>query len=92
MEVVVILILGLLAATAVAYPLISDRAGRGPDDAVLDAHIARYREALRAGTVCENCSVANPPGSRYCSECGRQLPLAAGAGDDARVKSTRPDE
>lgn len=78
MEIVVILLLGLIAATVVAYPLISDRAVSGPPDAVLDAQVARYREALRAGTVCERCEQANPPGSRYCSECGRALSLAAG--------------
>ena len=43
---------------------------------------ARYREALRAGTVCEHCTFANPPGSRFCADCGRRLeePGSVGAG------------
>lgn len=51
----------------------------GPDQPVaradtrLELEILRYREALRAGTICEHCSSANPPGSRYCKECGEQL-------------------
>ncbi|MFP4624898.1 MAG: zinc-ribbon domain-containing protein [Gemmatimonadota bacterium] len=33
----------------------------------------RYRDALRAGTVCESCRAANPPGSRFCGQCGLEL-------------------
>ncbi len=35
--------------------------------------VLRYREALRAGTVCPACMQANPPGSAYCMECGERL-------------------
>jgi hypothetical protein len=36
----------------------------------------RYREALRANTVCRRCGQANPAGSRYCFECGSTLAAA----------------
>ena len=42
----------------------------GPE---LRPEVDRYREALRAGTVCERCGQANAPGSRFCGECGRPL-------------------
>jgi uncharacterized OB-fold protein len=37
--------------------------------------VLRYREALRAGTLCVRCGQANPPGSAYCADCGKRLPL-----------------
>lgn len=43
----------------------------------VEAEITRYREALRAGTVCPRCSFANSAGSRFCSECGSALEAAA---------------
>lgn len=42
----------------------------------LEREVARYRLALRAGTLCSECGRANEPGSRYCGECG--APLGAG--------------
>jgi len=39
----------------------------------LRAEVDRYREALRAGTLCDRCGQANAPGSRFCGECGRPL-------------------
>jgi hypothetical protein len=42
----------------------------------LEQEVLRYREALRAGTVCNKCGQANPPGSRFCFDCGKALPLA----------------
>lgn len=45
----------------------------------VDAEIMRYRAAVGAGTVCRKCGQANPPGSRFCYECGHRLP-----GADAR--------
>ncbi|HEX6938466.1 MAG TPA: zinc ribbon domain-containing protein [Longimicrobiales bacterium] len=44
------------------------------DDAALDREVERYREAVRAGTVCARCRFANPAGSRFCADCGRRLP------------------
>jgi ribosomal protein L40E len=48
------------------------------DDA-LERDVARYRAALRAGTICRKCGEANPPGSRFCADCGSDLPV-----DDAQ--------
>lgn len=68
----VVFVLGLIAAGAVAFPFLT-----GPeryDDArELEADIRRYREAVAAGTVCSRCRAANPPGSRFCGDCGRGL-------------------
>jgi hypothetical protein len=44
--------------------------------AAIDADVTRYREARRAGTVCGRCAQANPPGSRFCMDCGRALPAS----------------
>lgn len=71
-ETLLIVALGLIVAAVVAYPLIAGRP-RYEDADALDADVARYREALRAGTVCRRCRAANPAGSRYCSECGQEL-------------------
>lgn len=43
------------------------------DDDALDAEVSRYREAIRAGSLCHRCSQANPRGSRFCAECGGRL-------------------
>lgn len=54
-----------------------------PDDSLQD-ELALYRAALRAGTVCDRCLQPNPEGSRFCSQCGRQLgkePVLFGEGD-----------
>ena len=48
-------------------------AGRAVADPATEEQILRYREALRARTICGYCSTANPPGSKYCKECGEQL-------------------
>jgi len=48
----------------------------GEDGPGLRAEVDRYREALRAGTLCGHCGQANDPGSRFCAECGK--PLAGG--------------
>jgi hypothetical protein len=71
-EYLVVVILGLIAIGAVAFPLLAGIA-RYPDEAALDADVRRYREAVAAGTVCAHCRAANPPGSRFCTECGRSL-------------------
>jgi hypothetical protein len=42
----------------------------------VEAEVLRYREAVRAGTVCKKCGQANPADSQFCYECGARLPLA----------------
>lgn len=71
-----------LAAEAPAA-IRAEQATAGPEGEVppeeddeLEREVARYRLALRAGTLCSACGGANEPGSRYCGECG--APLGAG--------------
>ena len=71
-EYIVVAILGVVALGAVAYPLIAGHA-RYAGQAELDDDLARYREAVAAGTVCPRCRWANPAGSRFCTDCGREL-------------------
>jgi hypothetical protein len=54
-------------AAAVAVPV-----GR-PGDAAVEGEIARYRQAISGGTLCRRCGEANPPGSRFCRDCGKPL-------------------
>lgn len=74
-EVLVVTALGFIVAAAVAFPLLAGRA-RYRDASALDADVERYREALAGGTVCARCRFANPPGSRFCAECGREVARA----------------
>jgi ribosomal protein L40E len=62
------------ASSATAPPESSQGATHGDDD--VESEVMRYREAVRAGTVCRKCGQANPGGSAYCFECGARLPLA----------------
>lgn len=40
----------------------------------LEADVRRYREALRAGTLCRRCAEANGPSAQFCTRCGSALP------------------
>lgn len=79
MEFIVILLIGAVGAGFVLAPVF--RARRAPaagvpvllDEAAIDREVERYREAVRAGTVCGRCRFANPAGSRYCADCGKPL-------------------
>jgi hypothetical protein len=55
-------------------------AGEPPRDTAaadeIELEVQRYRAALRAGTLCGRCGQANPADSRFCFDCGAQLPLA----------------
>jgi len=42
-------------------------------DQAIDEQVARYRAAIKDNTVCERCLTGNPPGSRFCAECGQPL-------------------
>lgn len=91
MELLVVILIAGAAVAAVLVPLVRrgpvhdaeldppapDAALRPPPEEV-EARIARYRDALRDGTVCRRCGRANPRGSRFCAECGRRLPAARG--------------
>lgn len=74
----VVIILGLIAAGAVAFPFLTG-ATRYENTERMEADIRRYRDAVAAGTVCSRCREANPPASRFCAECGK--PLAPDAED-----------
>ncbi|HEX7089214.1 MAG TPA: hypothetical protein VF192_03710 [Longimicrobiales bacterium] len=85
MEILIAVLMAAAAVGAVLVPFIAQ--GRAApagapalDEDAIEAAVARYREALRAGTVCARCVFANPPGSRFCADCGRPL-FEPGAGD-----------
>jgi hypothetical protein len=75
MEIAIIVTVAAIALGVVAYPLFSRRTANGAplSDEALNEQVARYREAIRSGTLCDRCLTANPADSRYCSECGRAL-------------------
>ena len=74
MEIAVMVVVAVVAIGFVAYPLLtgSERVTTFSEQA-LNEQVARYREAMRRGTLCDGCLTANAPGSRFCSECGRAL-------------------
>jgi hypothetical protein len=69
--------IALAAVAAIVLPLLL-RGRHTPVDAAgvepVEDEVMRYRAAVRADTLCARCGQANPPGSRYCHECGRTLP------------------
>ena len=71
-EYLLVAVLGLVALGAVAFPVLVGRE-RYLDRADFEADLQRYRDALRAGTVCGHCREPNPAGSRFCGQCGRPL-------------------
>src|SRR5688500_9123806 len=58
------------AAANAAHAGAAPAAGQSEDDRI-EREVLRYREALRAGTLCARCGQANPPGSAYCADCGK---------------------
>ena len=64
-----------LRGTALEYDWDGTRADarRVQRAARVEEEVVRYREALRAGTICARCGQANPTGSRFCGDCGRPL-------------------
>jgi hypothetical protein len=87
MEIAVLVIIAVAAAVAVLQPIVqppppgdvdfdgvpaTPEAQRAAADA-LEPELSRYREAVRAGTVCSRCGQANPVDSQFCFECGRPL-------------------
>ncbi len=65
----------LRAQTPVNYDWDGSAAGARREErrVEVESEVQRYRVALRAGTICTRCGQANPPGSRFCGECGRPL-------------------
>lgn len=65
-----------LTAEALAA-LEADEAARARDgeasDPDVEDEIARIREGLRSGLVCDDCGFTNEKGSRFCSACGHAL-------------------
>jgi hypothetical protein len=74
-----IAIIGLIVAAALAavlYPLLARgdaKPGERLSEEALNEQVARYRTAIKKGTLCERCLAANSAGSRYCSDCGAAL-------------------
>lgn len=71
-EYFVVIVLGLIALGAVAFPFLVGRE-RYASTADLDAEVRRYRDAVEADTVCNRCREANPAGSAFCGDCGAKL-------------------
>ena len=67
---IALLVLGAVAAVAMPFfrKPATDAVVR--DDGALEAMVAKYRSALKAGTVCDRCLRDNPEGSKYCADCG----------------------
>jgi hypothetical protein len=84
MENVVVVLLAVASVGAVLYPLIRREAAapdpilvvRPDDPPPTRKEVDRYRAALRRGTLCRGCGLANPEGSRFCAECGHRLESA----------------
>jgi hypothetical protein len=86
-EIAVLVIIGAATAVAVLQPLLRPPAmgevdfegvpaspeARAQALGSLEPELARYRDAVRAGTVCGRCGEANPEDSQFCSECGRPV-------------------
>ena len=77
--VAIFLLLALLAAVAIVYPLLPGHAPAPLAPAVTDGEIeAAVRKLRRAraggGRACPTCGEAYQPGDRFCVRCGGALP------------------
>ncbi len=87
MGIVVFLVLALVAAAAIAYPLFRRQMpGEAAATVVTDAEIERAVRALRrsrsrseSAHFCPSCGKAYQPGDRFCVSCGEELPQAQAA-------------
>jgi ribosomal protein L40E len=64
-----------VAAAAAAASPVTEAAAVGA--AALEGEVARYRDALKAGTLCSRCGEANPVDAKFCRDCGHALPASA---------------
>jgi ribosomal protein L32 len=86
MAIVVLALLFVVAAAAIAYPLLSRQASIAATAAVTDRDIERAVRRLRTargGLECPTCGHAYRAGDRFCVKCGADLP----AGIPAAVPS-----
>lgn len=76
MEIAIIGLIVAAALAAVLYPLLvrgDAKPGERLSEQALNERVARYRAAIKKGTLCERCLTANPSDSRFCSDCGAAL-------------------
>jgi predicted amidophosphoribosyltransferase len=86
MSIVIFFVLALLAAAAVAYPLLPGRAPARAASAVADRDIERAvrnlrRARARDGLFCPACGKGYQAGDRFCVRCGGDLPQAKAAAE-----------
>lgn len=100
MQLFIIILVAIAAVAIVIYPIMSARGdeGRGggfagAEGGDVDAAVARYREAVRAGTLCLECGFANLADAHFCADCGEPLIAAefgAAAADEAGPAPVAP--
>jgi hypothetical protein len=72
----IILVIALTAIGAVLFPILRKSDGgnvRPFSEEGLNQEVARFRSAIKGGTLCERCFAANPAKSRFCMDCGRPI-------------------
>ena len=88
MSIVVFVLLALIAAAAIAYPLLPGRAPAPPVPVVTDREIAHTvselrRSRRRGGTACPACGHGYQAGDQFCVRCGGELPQGQAAAGPA---------
>lgn len=79
MSIVVFFLLALIAAGAIAYPLLPGRSPARSTPVVTDGDIERAVRDLRrsrrqSSAACPACGQGYQPGDRFCVRCGGSLP------------------
>jgi predicted amidophosphoribosyltransferase len=92
MSVVLFLLMALLAALAVLYPLLPRQVARQPAATITDQEIQQAVANLRrswssGGPLCPGCGATHRPGDQFCVQCGKALPQAAAAGPTSSAQS-----
>lgn len=88
--------LALAVLAFIAWPLLARRAAaphaaaHAVDPERVERRIGEYRRALRQRTLCDRCLYANPPGSRFCAQCGARLGAADAPGADTPTDRPAP--
>jgi DNA-directed RNA polymerase subunit RPC12/RpoP len=86
MGVAIFLVLAVIAAGIVIYPLLPGRTSAKPAPSVTDGDIERAVRRFRqtnghAGLHCPTCGQAYEAGDLFCVSCGGTLPQAQAAAD-----------